>query len=277
MALVPANFKQAELLNDSAKVFVGKRRFLAAIEAYTEAITLCPNVAKYYTNRAICYRKLNQWTKVEADSRRALELETRYSKAHFMLGLALVEMQDYAGGIKELEKALNIEVYMNSERDKVVEIHELIAKAKYNQWEVLACKRGWKLQNLKTSCEKALIEYHFIHDSEDDYGSKETENDLVGELKLLEEVFSKTASVDTPTEVPDYLCCKITLEIFQDPVVAPSGFTYERAMIIRHLEKVGNFDPITRRPLEQHQLVPNLAMKAAVQAYLDEHPWAYNM
>lgn len=39
-------------------------------------------------------------------------------------------------------------------------------------------------------------------------------------------------------QVPDYLCCKITLNIFQDPVIAPSGITYERAMIIKHLQKV---------------------------------------
>ncbi len=32
-------------------------KYNAAIEAYTEAITLCPDVAAYYTNRAICFRR----------------------------------------------------------------------------------------------------------------------------------------------------------------------------------------------------------------------------
>ncbi|KAF8775540.1 hypothetical protein HU200_004500 [Digitaria exilis] len=35
--------------------------------------------------------------------------------------------------------------------------------------------------------------------------------------------------------------------------------------------QVGNFDPVTREPLKEHQLVPNLAIKEAVQAYLKEH------
>jgi len=40
---------------------------------------------------------------------------------------------------------------------------------------------------------------------------------------------------------------------------------------------VGKFDPITREPLDQSQLVPNLAIKEAVQAFLDKHGWAYKV
>lgn len=117
----------------------------------------------------------------------------------------------------------------------VMEIKQSLFEAKYNEWELLSSKREWMLQNLKSvtssyyliydeslkfnylimlfvllqhfllhnrdSCEKALTEYHFLHDSQDDYGPKEAENDVVGQLRVLNEVFSKTASVDTPTEV----------------------------------------------------------------------------
>jgi STIP1 family protein 1 len=38
--------------------------------------------------------------------------------------------------------------------------------------------------------------------------------------------------------VPDYLCCKITLDILRDPVITPSGVSYERAVLLDHLEKV---------------------------------------
>ena len=38
--------------------------------------------------------------------------------------------------------------------------------------------------------------------------------------------------------MPDYLCCKITLDIFRDPVITPSGITYERAVILDHLKQV---------------------------------------
>ncbi|VFQ86322.1 unnamed protein product [Cuscuta campestris] len=98
---------------------------------------------------------------------------------------------------------------------------------------------------------------------------------LSEKLEALNLVFEKAAEDDTPTEIPDYLCCNITLEIFRDPVITPSGFTYERAVILNHLQKVGNFDPITRDPVNTCQLVPNLAIKEAVRAYLAKHRWAY--
>lgn len=46
--------------------------------------------------------------------------------------------------------------------------------------------------------------------------------------------------------MPDYLLCSITDELMDEPVVIESGFTYEKAEIIRHFKINGNFDPITR-------------------------------
>ncbi|XP_074557658.1 E3 ubiquitin-protein ligase CHIP-like [Curcuma longa] len=249
---------QAESLNEASKILVGRKRYEIAIETFTEAITLCPNIAKYYANRAICYRKLRSWTKVEADSRRAIELDSRYFKAHYILGVALVELQDFAGGIKELEKALDIEGNDNQQSEQVMEIRRILANAKYREWEFLSSKRDSKLLSLKEFCEKALREYHFRHDFQ---ASNETGNDLIEQLKLLDEVFREIQSINMPTEVPDHLCCKISLHLLQDPVVTPSGITYEKAMIMQHLDTGDNFDPSTREPLERNQLVPNRAIK----------------
>ena len=61
-----------------------------------------------------------------------------------------------------------------------------------------------------------------------------------------------------------------------DPVVTPDGITYERSAITEHIQKVGKFDPVTRREgLEPSQLVPNLALKEAINDFLERNPWAY--
>ena len=60
----------------------------------------------------------------------------------------------------------------------------------------------------------------------------------------------------------------------RDPVITPSGITYDRENIEEHLFRVGFFDPITRQPLTVNQLIPNLAMKEAVEAYLSDNEWA---
>ncbi|XP_011089031.1 E3 ubiquitin-protein ligase CHIP isoform X2 [Sesamum indicum] len=252
-AVVASAAKQAEQLRLHGNRYFKKDRFGAAIDAYTEAIVLCPNVPIYWTNRALCHRKRNEWTRVEEDCRRAIQLDHYSVKA------------------LDLGRGANPKSYM------VEEIWQELARAKYLAWEHESTKRSWELQNLKEACEAALKEKHFLDASEMEGFVDENAKSNLEQLEALGRVFNKAAEDDTPTEVPDYLCCKITLDIFRDPVIAPSGFTYERAVILDHLQKVGRFDPITRESLYPSQLVPNLAIKEAVSAYLEKHGWAYKM
>lgn len=270
--------KQAEKLRLEGNKCFSKDRFQAAIDAYTAAITLCPKVPVYWTNRALCHRRRNDWTRVEEDSRKAIQLDHYSVKAHYMLGLALLQKQEYSEGVKELEKALDLGRGANPNGYMVEEIWEELAKAKYLEWEEESTQRSWELQSLKEACEEALKEKHFLDNSETEGFLDDPIVSIVShlqQLELLGQVFQKAAEDGTPSEVPDYLCCKITLDILRDPVITPSGVSYERAVLLDHLEKVGNFDPITREPLEPSQLVPNLAIKEAVHAYLDKHGWAY--
>lgn len=298
---VPVNVaKQAELLKQDGNTYFKKDRLCAAIEAYTQAITLCPNVTVYWTNRALCHRKRDDWEKVESDCRKALELDANSVKAHYMLGLALLQQKQYADGLKQLEKALELGRGANPSSYMVEEIWQELAKARYLEWESTSRLRLQKQQELRAICERAL--QHKLESTSDNGVTASTQsdgresNDLEGKsescenslkveseitpkerMKLLSDVFDKAAEADIPNEVPEYLCCKITLDIFRDPVVTPSGVTYERAVILEHLRKVGNFDPITREPLKAEQLAPNLAIKEAVQDFLGKHGWAYKM
>nr|XP_016502980.1 PREDICTED: E3 ubiquitin-protein ligase CHIP [Nicotiana tabacum] len=268
--------KQAEQLKQDGNNYFQKNRFGAAIDAYTEAITLCPNVPIYWTNRALCHRKRNEWTRVEEDCREAIQLDHTSVKAHYMLGLALLQKEQYAEGVRELAKALDLGRGANPKSYMVEEIWQELAKAKYLEWEHESSRRTWELKKLKETCESALKERH-ERDSSQIEGFIDRSTSLLKQLDALGRVFRKAAEDDTPTEVPDYLCCKITLDIFRDPVITPNGVTYERAVILDHLEKVGKFDPVTREPLKPFQLVPNLAIKEAVHAFLDKHGWAYRM
>ncbi|KAL2470731.1 E3 ubiquitin-protein ligase CHIP [Abeliophyllum distichum] len=267
--------KQAEQLRIDGNSYFKKDRFGAAIDAYTEAITLCPNVPIYWTNRALCHRRRNDWTRVEEDCRRAIQLDHHSVKAHYMLGLALLQREEYTEGVRELEKALDLGRGANPKGYMVEEIWQELARARYLLWEQESTRRSWDLQNLKETCEAALKEKHFLDTSQmEGFVDENTESNLE-QLEALSKVFNKAAEDDIPTEVPDYLCCKITLDIFRDPVITPSGVTYERAVILDHLQKVGKFDPVSREPLYPSQLVSNLAIKEAVRAFLETHGWAY--
>lgn len=261
--------QQVDLLKQEDNAFYRKEHLSAAIDAYTGAITLCPNVAVYWTNRALCYRKRNEWTRVEEDCRTAIQLDSQSVKAHYMLGLSLVNSQRLSEGIKSLEKSLELGRGAHPASYMVEEIWQELSKAKYIEWESLSRDRTCQLQKLKVACKEALTSYNSLDNP--------AAGAPVEQLNELEEVFKKAAKADTPAEVPDHLCCKITLDIFRDPVITPSGITYERAVLLDHLQTVGRFDPVTREALEPHQLVPNLAIKEAVHAFLSEHGWAYKI
>lgn len=69
-------------------------------------------------------------------------------------------------------------------------------------------------------------------------------------------------------EAPDVLLDPISFNLFSDPVITPSGITYERGQLMQHLKRKGKFDPLTRDPLLESQLYPNLIAKDSVQSYI---------
>lgn len=61
-------------------------------------------MAVYYTNRALCYLKMQQHEQALADCRRALELDGQSVKAHFFLGQCQLEMESYDEAIANLQR-----------------------------------------------------------------------------------------------------------------------------------------------------------------------------
>lgn len=73
--------------------------------------------------------------------------------------------------------------------------------------------------------------------------------------------------------MPDYLIDSITFEIMHDPVITPSGASYERVGLMKHLKSTG-LDPLTRERLSKEQLYTNVALKNACSEFLENNGWA---
>eukprot|EP00435_Cladocopium_sp_Y103_P058783 s1114_g20.t1 len=65
---------------------------------------------------------------------------------------------------------------------------------------------------------------------------------------------------------PVELCCPISLQLMEDPVIAEDGYTYERSCIQRSLE-VKRESPMTNQPIQSLALIPNRDKKSAVVVY----------
>ena len=73
------------------------------------------------------------------------------------------------------------------------------------------------------------------------------------------------------SSLPRSFYCLITMELMTDPVMDPEGNSYERSAIEEWLEQ-DRTSPITRTQLSPTQLVPNRALKDAIEAATLQEP-----
>jgi STIP1 family protein 1 len=270
----------------------------AAIDAYTNAILIAPRWLPVILNRALCHRKRKNWNAVKEDCLKALDIDRESIKANYMLGLSLIATRHYREASMSLQKALeNARASGATIKD---EIWRELARANYLRWELDAAERATRLENVRS---KLLRSHLMRREEENETHAREVidlvtnENDAMDattttrpnnasdeprqsftaeEKQTLEEMFVRFRERDNKTrDPPDCFCCVLTFEVFRDPVVAPSGNSYERSALEEHLKRVGLFDPVTRAPTTLADLRPNVALRNAAHAWLNEHAWAY--
>jgi hypothetical protein len=67
-------------------------------------------------------------------------------------------------------------------------------------------------------------------------------------------------------DVPEAFRCPLSWSWIDDPVITPYGHTYDRVHLSRWIS-VTNTDPMTRQVLTEDQLIPNRALKTALDRY----------
>lgn len=294
--------------------FCSLHRYEEAIIYYSKAISNNPEVPSYFSNRALCYLKLQQWIPTIEDCRRALELDPNLIKAHFFLGQALAETGNFDESLKHLQRANELaKANMMNFGDDITYQIRLIKRRRWSKIEeeteslenelqdyLIELIRRDKEAKLKSIHERLQairgVEYSNGEETNDKpepssstsqvlAGASDEESKLEVQLSemsskcdiyidKLKATFRDLKQQRKVREVPEYLCGKISFEIMHDPVITPSGITYDRNDIEEHLRRVGHFDPITRQPLKVSQLISNLAMKEVVDAYIKENEWA---
>lgn len=275
------NYSDKEFKEQGNRLY-NLRKYEDAINCYTKAIIKNPDVAQYFTNRALCYLKLLKWEQACTDCRRALDMDQSLVKGHFFLGQALLEIGSLDESIKHLQRALDLakEQKLNFGDDIASQLRTARKKRFSSQEE----KRILQEIELHTYLNRLLRDdkeqqINRIKKEEIDNDTRnkkilETEEKCDTYVNELNSLFQKVDERRRKREVPDYLCGKISFEILQEPVITPSGITYDKKDLEEHLQRVGHFDPVTRVKLTQDQLIPNFAMKEVVDAFLTENEWA---
>ncbi|XP_060521879.1 E3 ubiquitin-protein ligase CHIP [Cylas formicarius] len=275
------NLTDKELKEQGNRLYNFKK-YEEAIGCYSKAIIKNPDVAHYFTNRALCYLKLLRWEQACTDCKRALDMDPNLVKGHIFLGQALLELECYDESIKHLQRAVDLakEQKLNFGDDIAAQLRS-------------ARKKRFSMQEEKRIAQEIELQTYLNGLIEDDRhrkiekikmidGNSNLSNEKILEIEdkcdsyisELNSLFQKVDERRRKREVPDYLCGKISFEILQEPVITPSGITYDKKDLEEHLQRVGHFDPVTRVKLTQDQLIPNFAMKEVVDSFLSENEWA---
>ena len=270
-------------LKDQGNKYFNANKYESAIESYSKAIALNPNVPTYYTNRALCYMKCNRWPQAVQDSKAALERDSGLVKGHFYLGTSLLELDKLDEAIKHLQTAFELaKKDPSSYYDDTISSKLRIARKK--RFALQEEKRVQEEIDLQTYLNRLILEdkdrrINKLREENDNYDAvsddiAKVEEDSDKSVAELNSLFAKVDDRRQKRDVPDYLCGKISFEILKDPVITPSGITYDRKDIVEHLERVGHFDPVTRTKLTQDMLVANYAMKEVVDDFVSKNEWS---
>ncbi|KAM0858590.1 hypothetical protein ACQ4PT_047736 [Festuca glaucescens] len=104
--------------------------------------------------------------------------------------------------------------------------------------------------------------------------SRRCRPDLSGELWRALESMRDDATSSSPSSsrsdessIPSYFICPISQDVMNDPHIAADGFTYEGDLIRSWLSTGSDTSPMTNLPLEHDELIPNLALRSAIQEW----------
>uniref|UniRef100_A0A7E4VP41 E3 ubiquitin-protein ligase CHIP n=1 Tax=Panagrellus redivivus TaxID=6233 RepID=A0A7E4VP41_PANRE len=254
------------------------QRYDEAIIQYTSAIGKDNTDPTFLTNRALCYLQMKQSDKAEKDCRRAIEIEPKNIKGHYLLGKIWSQNGQYEDAIMALTRANE---YAGTQKICYGdEITNLLRNARRERFRIDEQKRiaqEIELQSYLNGLIDADVEKTVTELRDKDSGNAIVEaeqNKGAVRKEFLNSLFNQIDERRRKREIPDYLCGKISFELLKDPVITPSGITYDRADIKEHLYRVGHFDPVTRVPLTEDKLIPNLAMKEVLENFIAENEWA---
>ncbi|BFZ01434.1 hypothetical protein BsWGS_04473 [Bradybaena similaris] len=117
--------QEFESLKTKGNQYVQKGQYQEAVKCYSSCISMCPDQVASYTNRALCYLKLNKASDAEADCDKALGLQSNNPKALYRRALARKMCQKYKLSLQDLIELLKLEPKNSAAQTEIDAIKQL--------------------------------------------------------------------------------------------------------------------------------------------------------
>lgn len=131
--------QKAEELKNEGNVHYKKGEYRAAIDLYSQAIDLMPDMAAYYGNRAAAYIMINKYKEAVRDAKMCTSLDEKFTKGYMREAKAQLCLGDYNTAYRCLNKAKELEPH-NTSID--VDVQNVNCVKQYKEGADLAYKQG---------------------------------------------------------------------------------------------------------------------------------------
>ncbi|KAL7303247.1 hypothetical protein TKK_0004447 [Trichogramma kaykai] len=120
-------FRLAEIKKEEANRLYSAKQYKQALVVYNEVIEMCPDVARYYSNRCACFMMMSQYRDALKDAKRCLELDPNFTKAYNRL----IKCSLLTGDATEAETAIaKLEKIQPNSSSSIAEELQNLAKLK---------------------------------------------------------------------------------------------------------------------------------------------------
>ncbi|XP_069393281.1 sperm-associated antigen 1 isoform X2 [Paralichthys olivaceus] len=117
------------VLKQEGNDFVKKVQYQDALGKYSECLKLKPEECAVYTNRALCYLKLERFTEAKQDCDAALKLEPTNKKAFYRRALANKGLKDYLACTSDLQEVLQQDPNLQEAERELEEVTVLLRQS----------------------------------------------------------------------------------------------------------------------------------------------------
>ncbi|XP_037887534.1 RNA polymerase II-associated protein 3 [Glossina fuscipes] len=125
---IPLKLKEANEIKDKGNKHVKLGEYQLAIEAYTKAINLYPMDAIFFTNRALCYLKLERYDECIEDCDHAIGLDNLAVKAYYRRMSAHESLGNNMDALKDCTSLLTIDPKNGEAKRSLERINERLRK-----------------------------------------------------------------------------------------------------------------------------------------------------
>ncbi|KAM8735287.1 sperm-associated antigen 1 [Acanthopagrus schlegelii] len=119
-------------LKQEGNDFVKKGQYQDALGKYTECLKIKPDECAIYTNRALCYLKLERFTEAKQDCDAALKMEPTNKKAFYRRALANKGLKDYLACSTDLQEVLQQDPNVQEAEKELEEVTVLLRQSLAN-------------------------------------------------------------------------------------------------------------------------------------------------